>query len=146
MMRVAFYKHHRTGMAGMFDALIRAVTGGPYSHCELIFPDGMAYSASIQDGGCRFKQIEFDPARWDIVAIEVDCLKVEWFCIAEGTCGYDYPGAFRFLVPALPQSKKRWFCSEVCCAALQAGGLFPGVKAWQVHPNRLHALLTEGDA
>jgi len=144
MMKVAFYKHHRTGMAGLFDAVIRVVTGGPYSHCELIFPSGMAYSASIQDGGTRFKRIEFDPARWDIITLPLDRFASELFCFREHGCGYDYPGAFRFLVPSIPQSKKRWFCSEVCCAALQAGGLFPGVKAWQVHPTLLYQLLTRG--
>jgi len=147
-MRVAFYKNtKRPGLTGLFDALIRKVTGGPYSHCELIFPDGMAYSASIQDGGCRFKQIDFDPEKWDVVQLpwfsntSQDTVMV--FCHQEEGSAYDYPGVLRFLLPLLPQSKQRWFCSEVCCAALQTINLLPGVKPWQVHPSKLHRLLTE---
>lgn len=145
MIRIAFYKYHRTGLAGLFDQLIRTVTKGPYSHCELIFPDDMAYSASIQDGGCRFKAIVFDPARWDIIELpwlsHISHNMIEDFCLKERGSKYDYPGAFRFLLPGIPESKERWFCSEIVCAALQTIDMLGGIKAWQVHPSKLYELL-----
>jgi|SRR6185369_2368035 len=145
-MKVAFYKYTgRPGIAGLFDALIRKVTKGPYSHCELVFPDGWCYSASIQDGGTRFKKVAFDEGKWDFIELEFtreQMRKSEAFCLDERKCGYDYPGVFRFLVPAIRESKNRWFCSEIVCAALQEGGLlWGGVKPWQVHPSGLHNLL-----
>lgn len=141
-MKAAFYKNtKRPGIAGLFDALIRKVTGGPYSHCELVFSDGMAYSASIQDSGTRFKRIEFDPAKWDFIEFVIDESQVRKFCVAEDDCRYDFPGVFRFLVSRIRESKNRWFCSEVCCAALQEAGRLWGVNAWQVHPSMLYEFL-----
>lgn len=146
-MRVAFYKYtKRPGIAGLFDALIRKVTKGPYSHCELVFPDGMAYSASIQDGGTRFKYISFDLEKWDFIDLPlfvVQMARMDAFCIKETGSDYDYPGVFRFLLPVIPESENRWFCSEVVCAALQEGGLLWGVNPWQVHPSLLYSLLKE---
>ena len=66
MVRLALYKHKRTGFAGIGPALIRWWTKSPYSHCELVV-DGVAYSSSVQDGGVRAKRIEFNPAHWDFV-------------------------------------------------------------------------------
>jgi hypothetical protein len=144
-MQVAFYKHRRGGIKGLFDWLIRLVTRGPYSHCELVFDQGRAYSASMQDGGTRFKLIEFNPDHWDLVPVNMDELPVFWFCKDELGSKYDYPGVFRFLVPWVRESKERWFCSEVCCAALQRAEYLPkNIKAWQVHPSRLYQILTQG--
>jgi len=148
MMKVAFYKYaQRPGLAGLFDALIRRVTHGPYSHCELVFPDGVSYSSSIQDDGTRFKRIVFDPAKWDFIDLpELPPIAMAWmekFCTGELGSGYDFPGVFRFLCPRIPESKNRWFCSEIVCAALQEGGLLWGINAWQVHPSKLYELLRE---
>ena len=141
-MKVAFYKYHRGGIKGLFDWLIRIVTNGPYSHCELIFSDGQAYSSSIQDGGCRYKDIVFDPEHWDIIEVAADEQTMRRFCDEEKGSGYDFPGVFRFLVLEIKESPDKWFCSEVCASALQHGGRLLGVKPWQVHPSRLYQLLT----
>lgn len=142
-MRIAFYKNtKRPGIAGLFDALIRKVTGGPYSHCELIFSDDLAFSASIQDGGTRFKQIAFEPAKWDFIELTgINETRARSFCLRNAKRGYDFPGVFRFLIAGIPHSKKRWFCSEICCAALQEGGILWGINPWQVHPSALHGYL-----
>ena len=145
MMSVAFYKHNLPGIPGLFARLIRLVTWGPYSHCELVFTESISYSSSIEDGGTRFKDIQFQADHWDFVGVPAECREnvARAFCIAEKGSAYDFPGVFRFLVPIIGQSPERWFCSEVVCAALQAGGLFPGVKPWKVSPNRLYKMMAK---
>src|SRR3546814_7608950 len=41
--------------SGIYSRVTRLVDGGPYSHCELVFSDGLSASASFIDGGVRFK-------------------------------------------------------------------------------------------
>ena len=60
--QLALYK----GKGRIGNALIRAWTGSPYSHCELVV-NGVAYSSSIRDGGVRAKPIEFDSQNWDFI-------------------------------------------------------------------------------
>ncbi len=141
MMIVAFYKGRRTGWKGLWDALVRGITHGAYSHCELVFPAGVWYSSSASDGGCRFKQIASDPEKWDFLAVAVDESRVRRFCDREVGCGYDWFGVARFVIPWLRQSRERWFCSEVVLAGLQQGGLFPGVDAWRITPVLLYGML-----
>jgi len=79
--RAAFYRGTRPGVAGVYSRGVRLVDRGPYSHCELIFSDGMAASASWMDGGVRFKRIDFDPEHWDFIDIpqEKEALARQWF-------------------------------------------------------------------
>jgi hypothetical protein len=150
-MKIAFYKHNRGGFAGILDRIIRTVTRGPYSHCELVFVhdgmiDQMAYSASIQDSGCRFKTIVFDSSRWDFIPVQLTLeqqLAVLALCEEENGSGYDFLGVFRFLIPSIKESPDKWFCSEICAAALQRAGLLRGEKPWQLHPNKLAQLLAQ---
>jgi len=140
-MRVAFYRYRKPGIAGLFARFTRFITGGTYSHCELIFANGQAYSASIQDGGTRWKRIEFDPEKWDILEVPVDERRARQFCNAEEGCLYDFQGICRFLFPWVRESKTRWFCSEIVTAGLQAAGLLKGIPAHLVHPTLLYWLL-----
>ncbi|MDA8428189.1 MAG: hypothetical protein M0T70_02935 [Geobacteraceae bacterium] len=141
-MRIAFYKYHTPGVMGLFARFTRFITGGPYSHCELIFSDGQAFSASIQDGGTRYKRIDFDPAKWDIMEIASQQSRARAFCDEEKGCKYDFIGICRFIFPWAKESKTRWFCSEVCTAALQKAGVITAViPASIVHPMLLYWLL-----
>lgn len=75
-MKVAFYKATRPGLEGVFNALVRWWTKGPYSHCELILEerDGLALcgSASWLDGGVRLKWIKLNPEHWDLLPVSGD--------------------------------------------------------------------------
>jgi hypothetical protein len=134
--RAAFYKGTRPGLSGIYNRLIRWWDNGNYSHCELIFSDGQAASASYLDGGVRFKQIDFDPARWDFVNLQAN-LEAEarqWFIKHEGS-GYDLIGNLRFALDFLPDNKNKWFCSEALAAAI-------GIpEPWRLGPNGLAAYL-----
>lgn len=112
-MQVAFYKAPGTWL----DALIRLLTRSIYSHCELVI-DGICYTSSNRDGGVRSKAIYLDTEKWDVFDIphNKDLAKA-WFTEHYGQ-SYDWLGAVRIVLPFLPNSSNKWFCSEACAAAL----------------------------
>lgn len=138
-LRIAFYKGTRPGFAALYSIGVRLVDRGPYSHCELVFSDGMSASASFIDGGVRFKQIEFNPDHWDIFEIADpsgmrEQLARAWFVAHDGA-KYDLLGNLRFLSNLVPDDAERYFCSEACAAALGYH------DAFRFGPNGLAALL-----
>ncbi|MRW86774.1 hypothetical protein GJ698_22135 [Pseudoduganella sp. FT26W] len=133
---VAFYKGTRPGLSGIYSRAVRGWEGGRYSHCELVFSDGVSASASFVDGGVRFKRIEYDPANWEYLplpaALEGEAR--QWFAEHEGEA-YDILGNVHFVIGFVPQARRKKFCSEAVGAAL-------GVPdAWRFGPNALSALL-----
>lgn len=135
-MRAAFYKSTRPGWQGLYSRLVRWIDHGPYSHCELIFSDGLSASASYIDGGVRFKRIAFDPEHWDFIDLPtvLEPAARAWFEAHAGKC-YDVWGNVRFLLPWLSDSVDKWFCSEALAAAI---GLR---EPWRYGPNGLAAVL-----
>lgn len=119
-LRVAFYKGTRPGIPGLYNRLVRLIDGGPFSHCELIFSDGMCASSSFMDGGVRYKQMTPDPAKWEIRDLSSpfdEATARAWFDQHNGA-GYDLAGNLRFVFRWWPHSRSRWFCSEAIGAAL----------------------------
>lgn len=136
-MQAAFYKATRPGWQGIYSRAVRVIDRGPYSHCELVFSDGMSGSASYIDGGVRLKRIDYSPAHWDFVELpsEQEQQARDWF---ERNAGapYDLMGNVRFVLPWLADSERGWFCSEAMGAAL-------GWKeSWRVGPNGAAAWLS----
>lgn len=130
-LQAAFYKGTKTGLPGIYNRLVRWIDRGPYSHCELIFSDGLSASASWMDGGVRFKHIEFDPERWDFIDLPyAENMARLWFAEHDGQ-GYDLMGNIRFVFGLVPESKKKWFCSEAIAAALGMA------DPWRYGPNGL---------
>lgn len=117
--RAAFYKGTRPGVAGVYNRGVRWVDRGPYSHCELVFSDGMAASASWMDGGVRFKRIDFDPEHWDFIDLpqEKEAAARQWFEKHKGE-KYDLAGNIHFVLGPVPDARSKWFCSEAAMAAL----------------------------
>lgn len=148
-MKVAFYK----GNCSLLDKLVRLVTCSRFSHCELVFSDGLLCSDGWMFGaapgeGARYKHLSaIDCDDYEFVTVPIsalDELAISLFCRDEEGDGYDYPGVFRFLLPWVSESPDKWFCSELCAAALRYGGKLPGVVPSRVTPGQLHKLLTEG--
>ncbi len=135
-LKAAFYKGTRSGVNGIYNRLVRWWDNGKYSHCELIFSDSQSASASFMDGGVRFKQIDFDPDRWDVIELpaELEAAARRWFTYHEGA-KYDIIGNVRFVACFLPDDKNKWFCSEAIGAALGV------VEPWRLGPNGLAAIL-----
>lgn len=135
-MQAAFYKATRPGWQGIYSRAVRWIDRGPYSHCELVFSDGMSGSASYIDGGVRLKRIDYDSDHWDFIDLphSLEPYARDWF---ERNAGapYDLMGNVRFVLPIVPASLSGWFCSEAMAAALKLK------EPWRFGPNGLAALL-----
>ena len=118
MVRLALYKHKRTGLAGIGPALIRWWTKSEYSHCELVIGD-MAYSSSVQDGGVRCKEIEFAPERWDFIDLHWadQGAVLRYFRMTESE-PYGWTDLLWRQIFNRPGDAHGAFCSEWCAAAL----------------------------
>lgn len=143
-MRVAFRKR----APGFYSRAIKIWTGGPYSHCELVFPDGRCFSSDERDGGTRFKRIDLRGDEWDIVDVPVNSFYIDAldkFCHDEDKCKYDWRGiSFSFLpIPIGWQHPDKWFCSEIVAAALQIAGWLRGYTPASLSPNGLYKALTK---
>lgn len=88
------------------------------------------------DGGVRFKAIDFDDGKWDVVALP-DRLADDagaWFTAHQGQA-YDLLGNLHFIVSRIGDDKRKWFCSESVAAALGMP------DSWRFDPGTLHAAL-----
>lgn len=130
------YKSTRPGMSGLYNRLVRWWDRGIYSHCEVVFSDGMSASSSYLDNGVRFKDITYDTSKWDFFDVP-DVYEAEargWFIKHNGQ-GYNLVGNVRFAIGFLAPSKNKWFCSESIAASL---GLS---EPWRMSPNGIVSLL-----
>jgi hypothetical protein len=137
MLRAAFYKGTRPGIPGLYNHAVRKWTRSNYSHVELAFSTGHAASASFEDGGVRFKTIDFDPDRWDFVDLPAHLERdaFVWFEAHRGQ-PYDLLGNVQFVLAPVKHDKRRWFCSEAVAAAL---GL---PDPWRYDPGTLASALS----
>jgi hypothetical protein len=142
MLKVAFRKKSNS----LFSVLIRWYTFGPHSHVELLFPDGRSFSSDESDGGAKWRTRNMTADEWDFLTVPCTAEEVQRvvkFCNGEDGCEYDKTGiAFSFLPIALGyQSSTRWFCSEICVAALQQVGYLTGYTPSRISPNKLYKIL-----
>lgn len=134
--RIAFYKGTRPGLAGLYNRLGRFFDHGPYSHCELVFNNGMSGSSSFMDGGTRIKYIGYTSGDWDFVDIPAryEDAAWRWFVDYRGK-KYDVMGNIQAAFGWVPHSQDKWFCSEAIAASL-------GLKeSWRYKPNGLAAVI-----
>lgn len=141
-MKIAFRKKCHT----IYAKIICFWTFGKYSHSELVFSDGTTFSSDEADGGTRWKDELEKPEEWDF--IDIPCNKtqekeIRRFCEGEDGLKYDMAGiGFSFLpIPVGWQSAEKWFCSEICAAALQQIGYLVGYTPSRISPNKLYSLL-----
>lgn len=136
-MTLAFYK----GQGDLFDKMIRLWTRSPYSHTEIII-DGRWYSSSPRDGRVRGRVIVPTPGHWDFAEVtmtESDTQKVLSFLRSQIGKRYDWLGIFLSqIVPLGIQNPTRWFCSELCSAALKKGGMRLEKHPQWYSPGRLY--------
>lgn len=134
-MKIAFYK---AGFKRFFDFVIILASRSRYSHCEIIFSDGLCASASPRDNGVRFKKIDLDSGHWDIVDLSryhFDEAEVRQWFIDHANQAYDWRGAIgsAFNLKLISDNKK--FCSQACAYAL-------GLNLVTT-PAKLHKFLTK---
>lgn len=135
--RLAMYKGTRPGLAGIYNRLVRWWTRSPYSHCELVFSDGISASSSIEDSGVRFKWIEFEPDHWDFIALpaHLEEAAYAWFNEHRGK-PYDLRGNIQFIAARVREGRRGWFCSEAVAASLGMS------EPWRYDPATLASALT----
>lgn len=141
MIDLYFYK----GRKRLANRVIADLTGGPFSHVELVlerYPNGWALcvSASMLDGGVRIKLINISTADWVRLTVNTGTTKAdawEWFwqhCRAK----YDYPGALRYKLKFLKQDPNKKYCSEAISEMLgmsksnHPNGLFDDLQQYVV--------------
>ncbi len=119
MFRVAFFKGTHPGLPGVYNWAVRQWSKSAYSHCELIFKDGMSASSSFLDKGVRFKEVVYNDVEWDFIVLP-DCMEDAaraWFVKHEHE-PYDLKGNFHFVFGAVGDDRGKSFCSEAVAAAL----------------------------
>lgn len=128
------------------DWLIRKITRGQYSHCEIVIEETQftgsshydietsytAYSSSPRDGGVRCKQININNGNWDLIPLQ-NVTESQIIAYFNRTCGakYDWWGALG-VVLGIKQKRSKYFCSEWCFNAL-----YQSDKGWRFSPNDL---------
>lgn len=133
-LRIAFYKAE---YGNWQDKTISTVTFSPYSHCEIVFPNGECASSSSRDGGVRVKYITLGE-HWDVFELNGEFSEQYiryWFSINDGD-EYDWVGAIAsaFSIDLSTENKK--YCSYACAVVL---GLDPVVT-----PAMLYRRLKKG--
>lgn len=125
-MQVAFYNGWDNKDANIYDKLICIWTLSKYSHCEVIFSDGISFSSSPRDGGCRYKNITYKPNNWDIYDLAIDNEHegiLRNFCDRQVGKKYDWRGIFfSVFLPLDKHNPNRWFCSEVLATLFKIEG------------------------
>jgi len=153
MMQLAMYKGPPSDAVHQLSHWFTCLwTRSRYSHCELVFHRSdimngkhLCASASARDGGVRFKYLDLDSGRWDLVELPnmdqaATMAAREWFYIqSDARAPYDWFGLLWFVLPIKKfNDPRRWFCSEAVAAAL---GL---PKPHKFHPQKLLERLTHG--
>lgn len=124
---LALYKGKKSGKgvkawaARLCDWAIRTITRGQYSHCEIAIDLGgqfECYSASLRDGGVRVKTMPLPSDKWDLLPVpdEVAARTAKLYSQTKGA-DYDLAGIVGIALKTR-HSRRRWFCSEWCAAAL----------------------------
>lgn len=141
-MKLAFYQARGTWV----DRVIRWRTNGPYSHVELVFSDGVSFSAKPREGVRFTSLIQWIAGDWFFVEIPAaynEPLVRRW---AERQLGkrYGYWELARFLFPFLPVLAGEKFCSQVCLNALkQTVREWGAIDPADVGPSKLALLALE---
>ena len=134
--KYAFYKAFEAKGAKKDDWIIAKWTRGPYSHVELIAPDGVMCSSSPRDRGVRCKKHVYDKTTWDYITIDVETQDItRYTTFYEKTKGleYDWLGVIGFVLPVHDEQEK-YFCSEWTSKA----GIIMGIKClYTKEPSRL---------
>ena len=121
-MKVYAYKAFGHPKTTLLDNVIGVTSFSKYSHTELVFSDGVCFSASGRDHGARFKDINPHPDRWDIFDLDITEEEEEHIrfmakLYVKKKIKYDYFGAVTSGLH-LCLLNKTYFCSEIVAVLL----------------------------
>jgi hypothetical protein len=162
-MQLWFYKAENGNWQ---DKLISWWTKGSYSHVEIVFSDGMAFSSSPRDGGCRFRKIEYSD-HWEVISLDnrIKWLAAEYWskhwqdipddigplqfaelyedeirkwCESQVGKTYDWKAILGWTFGECDfQDKEKWYCSEIAYYVLNLFGIKEGYH--REHPSEMYA-------
>ena len=93
------------------------------SHVEILFSNGLSFSSSEEDGGVRFKKIDFKPENWEFIEIDVTPeqeAKIFRWCESKTKNSYNWWGIFFAMwLWFYTTWEDDWFCSQIVTRALQ---------------------------
>ena len=143
---------------------------GGIAHSELVFDNGESFTSSSRfdpldaiypnpvfcravgrTGGPVIRHIEMPDHLWKFTELPLvtDEQKLHCYQWAKQTidqsikdnAGYDWRGVMRFVFKCIKQHPEDWFCTESVVANLQENvGMFQGLDAWSLSPNKLYKL------
>ena len=133
-MKIAFYIAQH---GDIYDKAISIASTSIYSHVELVLSTGISASASLRDGGVRFKMIDYD-YKWHVYKLDFlgyydEARIVSWFDKHDHE-KYDLLGAFGSALRLDWTSRDKKFCS---CAVSEVLELPNPIMT----PGRLHTIL-----
>ncbi|WP_439291568.1 enoyl-CoA hydratase [Lonepinella koalarum] len=151
---LALYKNKRSWrqepLKALADGVTRKLTKGQYSHCEIVvekttFTTGChyeqeskfeCYSASVQDGGVRCKEINVKDGKWDLIELKnITESEIKGYFNQTKGKKYDWWGALG-VVLGIKQKRSKFFCSEWCFNAL-----YQSDSGWRFSPNDLAVMV-----
>jgi len=138
MMKIAFYKGTKEGVAGVYNRGVRWIDQSEYSHCELVFSNGLSASSSFMDKGVRIKQIDYTNKK-DWVLVDIPWADEDFakkYFDDNKDAGYDIMGNIHFIFGFIRGSENRLFCSEAVAASI---GLD---NSWRFTPSSLYELVS----
>lgn len=146
-MEVALYHYPKT----LTDIAIRLWTWSKYSHAELRFQnmndipaEGFCFSSSVRDGGTRFKYIDLTDGRWDRWRVKIPTYaenRIFRWCQEQEGRKYDFLGIFGFAICKQIQDPDKWYCSEICAAALRRCNVYDFPQ--KISPGRLGKIIQQ---
>jgi hypothetical protein len=145
---IAFYK----GEGFRRDRIIRWWTGSPYSHVELIMPNGTMAGITPSNPFVRTKSlVGIKKTDWDFVEIKVTEKQLNLlrrFIDSTRGQGYDWLGMIAsHLTPLKVRLPNKWYCSEWVAYALSVSKVltWAELKLYDIPrmpPGRLYTLLS----
>lgn len=129
----------------------------PKIHVELLFRDSNTDTEGLASSIYYNKRVHltrkrFSRVNWQfrkIYCSESAYTKVKNYCTTAKDCKFNKLGYFAFFMgirlsgryPCYFGWPPRYFCSELVCSALKAGGILPADTHTVVHPEKLYQLL-----
>ncbi len=129
-----------------FNKLV-AYCDGPFCHCEVQFPDNMAFTVYMGTSVMR-KQRTFDTSKYTSVSIQCSHVQLSQ-ARACAEQEFNDNKAFSMIMMGLALTKVPFsspngtFCSKLCADILIAGNLLPTQSTQHISPSALHRILSE---
>ena len=155
--RIGFYK----GSDSWYEKLVRWWTKSPYTHAELVMPDGRTWisirphETDIPSQILKKEKTAYRTELWDFIDLEITPEQreviLEFYEETKG-CKYDWVGMIISHLSSFKVKRKgRWYCSEWIAYALRTAGVisWKDIKLYErrdISPGTLHDICSSAEA